>query len=1143
MRVWHDFPVGGLDFCLLGGLRVLLGDQALELTAPKPRLAMAVLLLERDRVVPSNRLVDLLWRDDDTAGVSALQVYVSRLRTMLEPDRPPRSPSTVLVSQPPGYRLTVPREALDIHRFEDAVATGRTAARSGDAELGRRRLDEALALWTGPLLPEFSDEPFVRTDAERLGELRLSALEAAGEIRLELGDDAGAHTVLASVAAEHPMREHLNGLVALAEYRLGRQAKALRTIDRCRRALAETAGLEPGRQLRQLEADMLDHAPSLLPASQASANRPVTVSAPPITASAPSIVGRLHELEQLTAALDAADARRGGTVVIVGEAGVGKSRLAQAAIDLARARGADTAWARCPESRSTPPFWAFTQLMEQLPERQASTSPDVAELERFGHYRSAFETLASDRLTVAVIDDLQWADADSLGLLTHLAADLATRRSLLLVTVRSEADSRSEALVDCLAEIARSPGAIDLTLGGWTVADVADWLATFDADRQVAEALHARTGGHPLFVKELTELLAAEGSLGDAQAVASSRSTPASVTFVVRRRANRLPPPTQQLLLVAAVIGRSFDLDTLCAASGLDLDAVVEHVAAALDAGLLTESGGEFNFSHALVADALAAEVNAVRRASIHAAIARSLAQRAESGFGANVAAIAHHARQGLMAGTAELAIEAGQRAAELAAKQFAYEDAAAHWAGVADVLRRARPKDAASLAHALTEQGRSLVDIDQVLRAKEPILAAVHAAEQAGLTTAMADALALLHNVHVWTNEPYGVIDTALVDALRRTIDLIGDRDPARRTVLLGALVAELAFADRPQYEAAVDAAIAAARATGDPVLIARVLCNSINRPGTHAQRLVEATEVLALSEQHDLGPNLLMVGHFHVAESHLELGEFDLAAQQLEIARGWARWLPVTRLQSQLLWFEAALAILACRYDEATVGMTSAVDLHRRGRLYDAETFALVSQVAVAFECGGLEHILPFVAVDESAYGRVIGESMAAGALEVGDLATARALTAGFGPTASFSDDFVTLFCATAALHVRVELGDPAGAAAAEAVLAPFADRWAGAGNSPISMGPVALALARYAAFVGDDPRARALFDQVITGCERSGAPAWLARSLTHYAGYLRSQGERVAADEAAARARELANRHGLVYVNRRLDAAELG
>lgn len=218
MRVWHDFPVGGLDFCLLGGLRVLLGDQALELTAPKPRLAMAVLLLERDRVVPSNRLVDLLWRDDDTAGVSALQVYVSRLRTMLEPDRPPRSPSTVLVSQPPGYRLTVPREALDIHRFEDAVATGRTAARSGDAELGRRRLDEALALWTGPLLPEFSDEPFVRTDAERLGELRLSALEAAGEIRLELGDDAGAHTVLASVAAEHPMREHLNGLVALAEY-------------------------------------------------------------------------------------------------------------------------------------------------------------------------------------------------------------------------------------------------------------------------------------------------------------------------------------------------------------------------------------------------------------------------------------------------------------------------------------------------------------------------------------------------------------------------------------------------------------------------------------------------------------------------------------------------------------------------------------------------------------------------------------------------------------------------------------------------------------------------------------------------------------------------------------------------------------
>ena len=271
--------------------------------------------------------------------------------------------------------------------------------------------------------------------------------------------------------------------------------------------------------------------------------------------------------------------------------------------------------------------------------------------------------------------------------------------------------------------------------------------------------------------------------------------------FVVRRRVSRLPRATQQLLSTAAVVGSPFRIDTLAVVAAGDTASILTDLAPALEQGLLVEARGDLAFSHALVADALASEINAARSASIHAAAAVALANAAGPGFGTEAASVAHHALAGILAGTGELAVEASCRAAELAGSRLAHEDAAAHWGDAALALGRARPGDIAARIEALIAQADALTRADQTEAAKDPILAAIDAAGAAGLVDAMVRAASLLNHTHVWTNEAYGVVDERLVDALERTLAAIGDGDTAERAVLLGALAAELVFADRARH------------------------------------------------------------------------------------------------------------------------------------------------------------------------------------------------------------------------------------------------------------------------------------------------------------------------------------------------------
>ena len=244
------------EFRLLGPLEIVIGGNPVHLGAAKPRALLALLLLQRNQVVPTDRLVDELWGDEPPArATKTLQVYVSQLRKALGPDR--------LVTRPPGYELRVGEGELDIDRFEQLAAAARERLAAGDAKAAVAGLREALALWRGPALGEFRSEPFGDIAAARLEDLRLGAVDDRIQAELDAGATARVVPELEELVATHPLRDRPRELLMHALYRAGRQADALDLYRRTRELFVEELGIEPGPRLRELEQAVLRQDPAL----------------------------------------------------------------------------------------------------------------------------------------------------------------------------------------------------------------------------------------------------------------------------------------------------------------------------------------------------------------------------------------------------------------------------------------------------------------------------------------------------------------------------------------------------------------------------------------------------------------------------------------------------------------------------------------------------------------------------------------------------------------------------------------------------------------------------------------------------------------------------------------------------------------
>src|SRR6266536_4864621 len=226
-----------MDFRLLGPLEVFAGPAQVQIAAGRQRALLAILLLHANRTVSRDQIVDGLWGDDvPNSAPKMVQIHVSQLRKAL--------PEPRLRTRPPGYVLEVGEDELDLARFERSVADGRRALSQGDAAGASRLLRDALALWRGSALAEFS-EPFARHEGARLMELRLAAVELQIEAELALGHQHEVVSELETLIAQHPLRERLRSQHMLALYRSGRHAEALASYQTFRRTLAEELGIEP----------------------------------------------------------------------------------------------------------------------------------------------------------------------------------------------------------------------------------------------------------------------------------------------------------------------------------------------------------------------------------------------------------------------------------------------------------------------------------------------------------------------------------------------------------------------------------------------------------------------------------------------------------------------------------------------------------------------------------------------------------------------------------------------------------------------------------------------------------------------------------------------------------------------------------
>jgi DNA-binding SARP family transcriptional activator len=937
-----------MEFRVLGPLEVCGEHGPVALGGIKPRAVLAVLLLHANEPVSAERLAVALWGEEAASGaVKTVQVHISRLRKALgDPDR--------VTTTPVGYCLRVGPGELDAERFDLLVQDGRRSLAAGQAERAATVLRGALSLWRGRALEDVAYEPFAQTEIARLEEQRLAALEARVDADLAAGRHAELLGELQRLLTSHPTRERLVGQLMLVLYRCGRQAEALEAYRSARRVLIDEVGVEPGPELNRLHEAILRHDPSLErhapevvtvdPGVAAGAQAQAANGAAPggdtvssdAAAAAPgfpmpavtprategAFVGREACLEQLRARWKESRAGHTSLVLLVGDAGVGKTRLATRFGDEVHEEGGAVLYGRADPERllahqpfaealnhlvahAGPSF--VTEVQRELeilnglfpslgPQTTAAAAPADSDTQRF----QVFETVVSvlSRASVRwplllVLDDLHWTDRLTLLLLRHVLRHAEGTRLLVLGTFRDVEVARDDPLVDLLGDLRRERRYDRLRVEGFDQ----DATHTLVADRLGVEVtpafvrrLQEQTDGNVFFIEETIRALSDSGigrdGVLDADAL-DGLGVPEGVAEVIGRRVRQLSPLASRLLTAASVVGRTFGLWMVEELVDAGPDQVLAAVEESVEAGLVLEVPDRvdcFTFSHALVREVLYLQLTAARRARLHHRVANVLERHAGRRT-VNLAELAHHftlARH--LAGSApgrRYAIAAGRRAAEL----FAYEEAEQHFRRALDLFED--PVDEHERCDVLLALGRVEWQAGDET-ARSTFLEAAESAERRGDTDQLARAA-------VGIGERF-FEETYLAgrhrELLEKATAALGPADSELRAMLLSRLAANLAFPYESERAHTLGAdAIAMARRLGDDKLLATAL---LARHVTlldvrHVERRLELDE--------ELGP--LASGHQVLAANHhyrrmcdlLEVGDIDAARRehgQLEATAG---------------------------------------------------------------------------------------------------------------------------------------------------------------------------------------------------------------------------------------------------------------
>lgn len=1149
----------GLDVRVLGPVEAWRGGRPLTVKGARQRALLAYLALRPGQVVSTERLVEELWGEHPPAGAPAtLRTYVSHLRAALDDG----AGDTVLKARKPGYLLHLPPDAVDAGRFEALVTEGRRLIVAGGADTaaGAARLQAALDLWRGPALTGTPIPPSLGGRVAFLDELRIAATEDRIEADLALGRHAVVIGEIESLIAEHPLRERLRELHMLALYRAGRQADALRAYQAARAYLGEELGIEPGPALRELEAAILRHDSSLLVTAP---TPPPAAPAPPPPPTAATLVGRVDELGRLRAAVQSAAASGSGRAVLVmGEAGIGKTRL----IDTIAEEAADHTTvlrARCDEAAGAPAFWPWVQVLRQLvaghehdasgleaqlsllvpslgaavpAPQQPDVDPESARFLLFDAVTTFLARRAADQPHVVLIDDVHWADVSSLLLLAFIARRVRDLPIALVATYRDgevPADSP-------LTAMAALPDVTRIALHGLGKDDVAALLEGAHVDPGLAGAVWQRTGGNPFFVTELGRMLAQTDDI--------SAVVPEGVRAVIGQRLARLDAADRHVLDTASVIGRDFTLPDVQRAAAVDRAAVMRAVGAAVSLGVVAPVLGSvalYRFQHDLLRETVYDAIPVHERMALHGRVATAIEEVDRDG--ARLREIALHLYQSAPVGDPDKAVHYLLRSAALASTALAFEDAVLQVERALELLDLAESSDDAVRTDVLLRLGDARFRAGQSEPARTSFRAAADLARRRGDGRSLGYA-ALGYGA---TGVTTGLVDGLLCWCAEEAIELLGDDAPSLRARLLARLAMELYYSpDLARSAMLAEEAVTLARQTGDrralgEALAARHFC--LRGPDDLEARWAVGAELLALAEGAGDAELTLRARHGRVGD-FLELGDIVGFETERAAYAELADALHQARYQGQALAWLALRLLLEGRYDDLEPVMTQAFELAAAGNPDAALQSFGVQLASVRREQARHAEVLD--ALNDIA-NRFSGAPawrcpQAVFACEMGRPDDARSIVKVLAK-GDFEDiprdvNWLTTMCLLAL--VVHDLDEPTWATRIHELLVGFEDRFVVVGGvSPSACyGSVAFYVGLAACTSGDTEKAIISFERALAANESIGAEPWVAHVQGAYGALLLRIGDergQALFDAAAATARRL----GMALLERRMASEVFG
>ncbi|MFI7542737.1 BTAD domain-containing putative transcriptional regulator [Actinoplanes sp. NPDC049599] len=602
------------------------------------KAVLTVLALHRGEIVSTDRLIDIVWgAERSSVVVNTLQSHMSHLRRVL--GRP-----SAIVPRPPGYLLELGPGGTDAEVAEDLVKQG---TRATDPARRGQHLRAALRLWRGRPLADLAGVPWLEEQAQRLDQLWLQATRALIETRLALGEHAQLLPELERLAHDHPLDEQIQEQLILALYRGNRQADALAAFRRLRLALADQLGIDPSRTLRELEAAILRQDPALQVAAAAVIT--TRAGARRVRLGHAEVVGRVAELAALRDAVHDAARGEGGALVLLGESGIGKTRLSVETGQLAGQCGMSVLGGRA--ATATVQFRPLSEaLLTALRRYGLPDDPDLLPylpaLSRLvPEWRTAAPAVGDDSLVVLaeavlrllitwggahgcvlILEDLHDADADTLAVIDYLIDNAAGQRLLVLGTARPEPGPALQ-LVRA-AQRRRAAEVIELRrldddavrrLAGACLGVAAD-----EVPEPVADQLLRSADGLPLHVEELLAGMVDDRVLvpdGERWRLTAAVPAPLPVSLVatLTGRAERLSPDAVAVLQAAALLGRRFPASVAGAAAGVTEKLLTQCLREAVDAQLVVSSDDPawFEFRHALTAAALQTRLLPMERAAL----------------------------------------------------------------------------------------------------------------------------------------------------------------------------------------------------------------------------------------------------------------------------------------------------------------------------------------------------------------------------------------------------------------------------------------------------------------------------------------------------------------------------------------------